>query len=213
MASGPRSAGKSTRPDVFIIESLNFEDEEHRREGEIISRALRLAGKDPIYHYVRTRRELEHFVAEFERSGYRYLHLSCHGNEDGIATTFDSIDAAEFGRLMGTSLSRRRLFLSTCLAATTKLARGVFAASDCYSVAGPVGEIAFHDSVVLWTTFYHLMFKENATVMKHKRMEVNLSKAGLILDQQIRLFKPAAGGGVDERTLPPPSKFVREEDV
>lgn len=202
-----------TRPDVFIIESLGFADEEHRREGEIISRALRMSGKRPIYHYVRTRRELEHFVAEFDRSGYRYLHISCHGNVGSVSTTLDAIDDRTFGAIVGPALSGRRLFLSTCLAATSKLAQAVFGNGACLSVAGPVGEIAFDDSVILWTTFYHLMFKENASAMRRKNIEINLTKAGLILDQRLRLHTPASGNSSTERVLPPESKFVTDGDV
>ena len=60
-----------TIPKLFIIESLDIEDEEHRKEGEILSRVLTMAGKAPIYRYVRTKAELQHFIKEFQRSRYR----------------------------------------------------------------------------------------------------------------------------------------------
>lgn len=76
-----------TRPEVFIIESLEFEDEsEDRFEGKMLSHALRLSGKEPIYFYIRTRRELDEVLDFFEDSSYRYLHLSCHGSANSMET-------------------------------------------------------------------------------------------------------------------------------
>jgi hypothetical protein len=43
-----------TTANVCIVESLGFFDEDLRREGEIISRTLRLSGKRPYYSYVRS---------------------------------------------------------------------------------------------------------------------------------------------------------------
>ena len=64
-----------SKPEVYIIESLGLDDENRRKEGEIISRTMRLSGKKPIYRYVRTQRELEYFVSDFAKSNYRYLHV------------------------------------------------------------------------------------------------------------------------------------------
>jgi hypothetical protein len=80
-----------SKPEVFIIESLRFDEEADYREGEMIAKALAMSLKTPLYRYVRTRAEFEHFVDEFEDSGYRYLHISCHGSANGISTTLDPL--------------------------------------------------------------------------------------------------------------------------
>lgn len=177
-----------TKPDVFIIESLNIPDEEHRREGEIIFRSLKMSGKNPIYRYLRTRTELEHFVKEFKESSYRYLHVSCHGDIDNFATTFDDMDNEEFSSILGSCLDGRRLFLSTCLAATSPFAKALFSKSSCHSVAGPAGKIAFDDSAVFWTGFYHLMFKENARLMTNANAILNLTKCAQLIDRRFHYF-------------------------
>lgn len=70
-----------TSPRVFIIESLSLHDERNERfEGRILKQILRLGGKESRYYYIRTRRELEKIVILFGKSGFRYLHISCHGN-------------------------------------------------------------------------------------------------------------------------------------
>ena len=67
-----------TKPDVFILESLRLEEEHDRKkEGLLLSRSLRIYRKRPIYYYFRTERELEELAKLFQKSCYRYLHISC----------------------------------------------------------------------------------------------------------------------------------------
>ena len=180
----------ATKPEVFIVESLKFDEEEHYREGELIHRSLRMSGKNPLYHYIRTREEFEHFIDEFEDSGYRYLHISCHGDRNGLSTTLNDLPRDEFVKIVGPVLDDRRLFLSTCLATTPRLANGVFSEGGCYSVAGPAKSISFADSVIFWAAFYHLMFKANAKSMKRSVIKRNLAKAALLVGEQIHFFAP-----------------------
>ena len=70
-----------THPDVFIIESLRFEDEKKELfEGRMISQILRLNDKKSEYYYIRTKRELKEVLDIFYDSKFRYLHISCHGS-------------------------------------------------------------------------------------------------------------------------------------
>lgn len=195
-----------TVPEVFIIESLGTGDEDDRREGEVISRSLRMAGKSPIYRYIRTKKELEYFVAEFEESGYRYLHISCHGATGSFAMTLDDMTDNELADVVGPVLNKRRLFLSACLGTTTKFATHVFQRGGCISIAGPKGEIRFDDAVVLWTAFYHLMFKHNSASMNNTVIKRNLSIASLILDEKIRFFTPEEPNRTAVKTLLPQLK-------
>jgi hypothetical protein len=192
-----------TKPEVFIIESLNFDEEADYREGEMIYRSLRMSRKFPIYRYIRTIGELEHFIDEFGESNYRYLHISCHGNNTRLAMTLEDITTESFAKIVGPTLDKRRLFLSTCEAATLGLANGVFANGGCYSVAGPTGEINFDDSVILWTSFYHLMFKADAKKMRQDAIKQTLSKCGSLVDEEISLFvRPKKNGKARLTKLP-----------
>lgn len=68
----------STIPDVFIIESQDFDDEDKERlEGKFLSHILRLGDKNPKYYYIRTKKEFRKVLKRFKDSNYRYLHLSC----------------------------------------------------------------------------------------------------------------------------------------
>lgn len=158
-------------PEVFIIESLDFEDEEQGRyEGKILSDILHLSGKKSIYYYIRTKVELEEILDKFWETDYRYLHISCHGNGYEMATTLDSIPFKELAKLVEPVLENRRLFLSACSMTNEKLAKEIIPSSDCLSIIGPSKDINFNDAAILWASFYHLMFRDNYKIMNRENL-------------------------------------------
>jgi len=161
-----------SQPEIFIIESLEFEDERAERfEGRIISQILKLSGKRCEYCYIRTKRELQELLNQFETSKYRYLHLSCHGSKDTIFTTLDKIPFTDFGPLIKPFLKKRRLFMSACSATNRALAESVMPDSGCYSILGPDQDIYFSDAAALWASFYHVMFQADSEAMKYKTIK------------------------------------------
>lgn len=165
-----------TIPDVFIIESLDPDDEGNGRfEGGILSSILRLHGKEPKYRYVRTREQFEAAVKQFAKSDYRYLHISAHADEEGMCTTNqDPIDFDELAEILEPHLLGKRLFLSACSMVHEDLAREIIPSSGCYSVVGPTEDIAFTDAAIMWSAIYHLMFSQRADAMKHVQLKEQL---------------------------------------
>lgn len=201
-----------SKAEVYIIESLGINDENDKKEGEILSKTLYLSGKRPIYRYVRTRKELRYFVDDFQRSDYRYLHFSSHGDTNLIALTLDDLTNKEFACIMGEALGGRRLFLSTCLATTENLAEEIFSQGRCLSIAGPVSEIPFDDAAIMWSSFYHLMFKTDSKRMVHRDIVANLMICGWMLARPIRYFKRSNTDTPKEMILPPLSIIDRRLD-
>jgi hypothetical protein len=160
------------KPDVFIIESLTFEDEQNQRfEGRILADILRLSGKNPIYFYVRTKRELRTVLEKFAESDYRYLHLSCHGNDESIATTLDDdIGFEELSEMLNPYLDRRRLFISSCDVVNDQLANVVME-SGCLSIIGPSENVFFAEATVFWASFYYLAFLWDARGMASEDLD------------------------------------------
>lgn len=155
------------RANVFIIESLRFVDEENDAfEGRFLSQILHLSGKESIYYYVRTKKELKEVLKRFHKSDYRYLHLSCHGNEEEIRTTIDPISFSEFSQLAKPYLKDKRLFISACSAVNHKLADAVIRSCQCFSIIGPANKVPFGDAAIIWASFYHLVFREDAMRMR-----------------------------------------------
>lgn len=147
----------TTIPEVFIVESLGFDDEYHNRfEGKIITNILDLNGKSSKYYYIRTERELVEIAQIFYESNYRYLHLSCHGSSKSMATTLDEIPFNRLGEILGPYIRKRRLFVSACEMVNTDLARAIIPRSNCYSIIGPSVDVTFSDSAILWASFLSL---------------------------------------------------------
>ncbi|WP_207283941.1 hypothetical protein [Pseudomonas sp. FW300-N2F2] len=164
-------------PDVFIIETLNPDDEGNGRfEGGVISSVLRLHEKNPIYRYVRTRDQFIEAVTEFGKSRYRYLHISAHGNKHGLFTTNqDEISYTDLAKILAPHLKKRRLFLSACSMIHEKFLLALFSSTECISIVGSRKAIYFSDAAVTWPAIYHLMFSEDSEGMAKAHLKEQLT--------------------------------------
>jgi len=178
-----------TKPEVFIIESLRFQDEtKDRFEGKMISHILNMHGKNSKYYYIRTKKELKQVVQMFGDSGYRYLHLSCHGDANAMSTTLDDIEFKELGTILRPCLEKRRLFVSACEMVNENLAGAVIPKSGCYSIIGPNETVAFSDAAIFWAAFYHLIFKYNTTAMNRAGLRECLKRVSELFGLEISYY-------------------------
>jgi hypothetical protein len=179
-----------TKPDVFIIESLDPDDEGNGRfEGSIISNMLRLHGKEPKYRYVRTREEFEDAVDEFGRSRYRYLHISAHGDPEGMCTTNqEPIDYDELAHLLKPHFKNKRLFLSACSMVHQEMAAYLIPKTECFSVIGPIDDIEFHKAAIFWASLYHLLFFKDSEKINRARLKDTLSKTADLFEVNMKFF-------------------------
>lgn len=160
---------RKTEANLFIIESLSFDDEQKNRyEGRLLSQILHLGGKESAYCYIQTEDELKKTLRLFEVSKYRYLHLSCHGNENSIYTTLDEIPFSKLGKLLKSYLRNKRLFISACSAVSDDLAKAVIPSSGCRSIMGPTIDVLYSDAAIIWASFYHLVFTKDPLRMKKR---------------------------------------------
>jgi len=185
-----------TLPDVFIIESLHPDDEGNGRfEGSIISNMLRLHGKNPKYRYVRTRHDFEDAIEEFAQSNYRYLHISAHGDEEGMITTNqEEIDFDELSDLLKPHLKNKRLFLSACAMVHEDFASHLIPNTGCYSLVGPTDDINFHDAAIFWASVYHLMFSRDSERFTRNNLKKMLEQASKLFEVNIRFFSKVSKG-------------------
>jgi hypothetical protein len=182
--------GTDTKVAVFIIESVKLEDEKEGRkeEGRILGSILRLSEVPSQYWYIRTERELRAVLEEFDKSRMRYLHLSCHGNNEVLRLTLNCVPFTRFGELIRPHIDGRRLFLSACEATNSELAKCVIPHSGCNSVIGPSGTIGFDDAGIFWASFYHLVFKQNPDAMKREDIKAVLPKVCSTFNVKMRYF-------------------------
>lgn len=178
-----------TTAEVFIIESLEFDDEKKGNfEGKFLSQMLNFEDKKPLYYYIRTKVELQEVMKLFKESNYRYLHISCHGNSEALYTTLDQLPFPELGRIINPFLAGRRVFVSACHAVNRDLARAIIPSSGCYSVVGPIDDIYFGHAAIIWASFYHLMFELDRKKMKRREMLNTLTKLVQMFDVPLDYF-------------------------
>lgn len=192
-----------TKPETFILESLGHEDEkEARLDGKILYDVLKLHGKKPLYYYFRTQRELVEFAKIFRESGYRYLHLSCHGGDDIVQYTFGNSNYKDFANIFDKKLHNRRLFVSGCNLGNIAFAQEIFATNGgMYSITAPTKKIYFHQSVSFWSTFYYMMYAWDSSMMKKKRLNQVLSQLATLFEMPLAHYyrDTAQGAAVVEQ--------------
>lgn len=159
-------------PEVFILESLNRDDEVERRyEGRLLSEMLILAGKKPKYFYFQSKQELPHLMALFRLSRYRYLHFSAHADNSSVDTTEDSMTYEEFADFTKGCLKTRRLFMSACEAGNRQFVEAVAKKNKgIHSIIAPCSTIDFDHAAAIWSAFYVSIFTANNQAMKSKEI-------------------------------------------
>jgi len=167
-----------TLPEVFIIESLALSDEaKNHFDGKILYDTLRLHGKQPIYYYFRSAFELQNIAQIFRDTGYRHLHLSCHGSAGSIQFTFNSVAFSTFATIFSGLLNNRRVFISGCSLGNLALANALFEVNGgMYSLTAPKKQVFFDQTTAFWSAFYYLMHAEDSQFMKKNTLESTLSQ-------------------------------------
>ena len=190
---------KKTEPQLFIIETLEFDDEDKDLyEGRRIYDMLHLSGKECRYVYIRTKAELEVVLEQFWESRYRYLHLSCHANRHEMNTTLDQIPFKELGLILDPYLEKRRLFISACQMSCSNLAKQLIPRTGCYSILGPSGKPCISDAAIFWASFYHTMFRLNPDSMNAKRLLETAQTLSSVFSFPLNYFAP---NGIDIKSL------------
>jgi hypothetical protein len=176
-----------TTPETFILESLDHEDElATRLDGKLLYEVLKLQGKNPRYYYFRTQRELLEFSTIFRESGYRYLHLSCHGSDEIVRYTFGESNYSDFAKIFEKKLHNRRLFISGCNLGNMNFAKEIFGKNGgMYSITAPTKKVFFDQSISFWSTFYYMMHAWDSSAMKKKRLNQVLTQLATLFEMPL----------------------------
>ena len=201
--SAPIPPTQITKAETFILESLSEDDELNQRlDGKVLYEVLRLQGKKPVYYYFRTQTELIRFSDIFRQSGYRYLHLSCHGNDSQLLFTFGQTDYDLFASIFEGKLNNRRLFISGCNLGNIEFAKAVFSKSGgMYSVTAPTRKVFFSQTTAFWPAFYYMMHAWDNSARKKQRLEHVLQRLSQIFEIPMAHYFKNTGkqGAVDEQ--------------
>ncbi|TKI53597.1 hypothetical protein FC756_22880 [Lysinibacillus mangiferihumi] len=134
------------------------------------------------YRYIRTNEELQVMIKQFEKSKFKYLHLSCHGNANGIAMTLNNTyPFKEFKDMFTVKGLKKRLFLSSCSVCGENIKVGMHG-SDFISIVGPKSDIEFDDAAIFWAAFYQQMFKFENNILENDKMYEIINKMSSVLE-------------------------------
>lgn len=178
-----------TEPDVFIIESLNVNDENAERfDGLLLAKLLKWAGKNPRYFYFEDVDELPHIMKIFDQTKCRFLHISCHGTTDSVITRRGIVDYNEFSSKLAKHLVLKRLFCSACELGNANFVTAISNNNKgMHSIVAPCNKIEFCHAATLWNAFYMAMFTNSKNTMTHKGISDALSKISSLFPIKLQL--------------------------
>ncbi|MBB5638243.1 hypothetical protein HDE68_004172 [Pedobacter cryoconitis] len=170
---------------VYIIESLRSEE---FADGENLASILKLANIEHQYHWADSVSHFFELIADFKISRFKYLHISCHADEEGIQINGNDISNSEFSEALNGTLRNRRLFMSACRAANDDLAARVITVCGAYSLIGTGIDLRFVTSAVFWPAFYHVMKEIDAGAMSRADLKAKLKQCAVLFGFPIRYY-------------------------
>ncbi|MEQ1587203.1 MAG: hypothetical protein ABL895_15045 [Cyclobacteriaceae bacterium] len=196
---------------VFIIESLR--DGEYK-DGERLNKILEMAKINSLYRWVTSKTEFTDAIKDFNKSGFRYLHLSCHADETGLEvggeeiSNFDLIDILE-GNVRG-----RRIFLSSCKGSNLHTATVVIQKCKGQSVVGTPIDIYFHEAALFWPSFYYVINRIDKEKMNQQSISESIKKCVDLFEVPINYYCKSKTKGYINRykfksTSAPDKKLIK----
>ncbi len=156
---------------IHIIESPGQRDiAEDRCEGKVLSEMLRLIGIEFEYRMVRNVQDWESALTEFTaqvkgKNRTPLLHISMHGNEDGLVLTDGSITAPdELGSQFRRVKTRLNGELVICLSACSGYFPAYYACRDDVPfgmlLAAPTRTVRWDEAALWYCVFYFRLHGE-----------------------------------------------------
>lgn len=186
----------STAYGVFIIESLregDFNDGE--RLSAILKIALILEHRVPVSN----KAEFVDAVTAFYKSGFRYVHLSCHANLDGIEIGGEFISNSELKAILNGNIKGRRVFFSACEASNLNVATIIIDKCKGQSVIGSPLKIDEDKAALFWPSFYFAVNKIDSELMKRERIVDSLQKCVDLFGVPINYYLRSGKSGFVKR--------------
>lgn len=181
---------------IYILESPSKKDFfENRREGDSLFSALKLCDIDSLYlpfNSIESLIDATNIIAEDvnkRREGkipLPYLHLSLHGNEDGVGLSNGFIGwndlkiilmqlnhNVKFAKFDDKIVSRFSLSMSACKGIYAYKMFNINELNPFWSLVGPISDIEWADSLIAYIVFYHsLIYKRSFITDAVKRMNI-----------------------------------------
>lgn len=148
---------------VFIIESVGEEKTVYdMSEGRLLVEFLKIIGCEPIYHFIRTKKELRFFLAKAAQSSADYIHLACHGKTTYLRLVLEEITVDELVECAG-DLTGKVVFSSACLTGRQSFGKVFVEQTGSRAFIGPFNEITWGDAAIITQLFYKKVFGEGVS--------------------------------------------------
>lgn len=148
----------SRKQEVYMIESRSPEDFwADRHEGRALSKMLELALVGHKYREVVDEEHLHRALKEADAPHVKYVHISAHGEEDGIKLTCGTlVEWERFIEIGGRHLEGKCLVFSSCCVG--RRATQIFnkRKAFCLAVVAPLDVITWPEGLAAYAAFYHL---------------------------------------------------------
>jgi hypothetical protein len=148
---------------VFIAEANNPEDFYHEHlDGKTVQTLLNTIHVKNEFHMVLSPQYLETAIREAVEGGFDIFHLSCHGDDDGIAVVDNSLNWDTFaGYFQGIDDALPALVMSSCCGA----ARGIIDAFEGCSarppfIYGSTEPLGYSQYCAAWAVLYHRLLTD-----------------------------------------------------
>lgn len=162
---------KKNVAEVFIIESLGADDMNNNRcDGKILESQLKLIGANPIYRYALNLSDMRKALLEFDKSEYRFLHVSCHGDADKVllAANPRGETYVDFSRCFEGVAALSRITFSACRLGNYKLFETFYEINrGVHSLAAPIKDLPFKFASLYWAVFYTKLMDECRSSNNH----------------------------------------------
>lgn len=151
-----------TEHELFILEAPTDEDVRlHRLDGQVLESQLKLTPLKPKYFKAENKSEFANGLIEFKRSGCRFLHISCHGNDRGTVFQLgrDSVNHNEIVEMLKGCLTNNRITFSACNAGRSSLFMNIIKRykNTVQSVMGFNTTIDIELASAFWISYYTIL--------------------------------------------------------
>ena len=185
---------------IYILESPSTKDiSENRREGDSLFSALKLCEINSDYLLINSIDSLidatNKIAADVNKRQYGkipvpYIHLSLHGNEDGVGLSNGNIvtwkdlriilmkmnHKVKFCKYDDKTVSRFSLSMSACKGIHAyNMFRTNEELNPFWTLVGPISDIEWADSLIAFIVYYHsLLYKRSFITEAVKRMNLSI---------------------------------------
>jgi len=171
----------STAYGVFIIESLR---EGEFKDGEHLNAVLELCRINSFYKSVSSKPEFLQALVDFNKSGFRYLHISCHADQKGLEIGGEDVPSEELLAGLKGNINGRRVFLSACKGSNLLMATIVIGKCRGQSVIGSPDDKA----ALFWPSFYYVVNRIDKEKMNQRSLSKSIQKCIDLFDVSINYY-------------------------